>query len=145
MSKPRVPSLEPLRAFIRRTVVIQAIHAVAWILLVFALGLGVSLVVSPPDVVQVPTFVENFRFAPPHIWGIGFVVLGLWGVAALSTNPSGAPLPLYGLGVLTSVWGLFTLPAVLSGAGAVSAVWVYSAVAAICMVAATSISHQERA
>ena len=145
MSKPRVPSLEPLRAFIRRTVVVQAIHAVAWILLIFSLGLGVSLVVSPVEVVQVPTFVENFRFADPHIWGIGFVVLGLWGVVTLSSNLSGAPLPLYGLGVLTGVWGLFTLPAVANGAGAVSAVWVYSAMAGICMVAATSISHQERA
>lgn len=133
------------KQFLHRHMVIQAVHAIAWVLAVFAIGLGASLIIALPEIVHLPTFSATFDFAPKHVWGIGFAGLGTWLAAGLAFNPAAAPLPLSILGVLTAVWGMFTLPAVANSSGAITAIWAYSAISAITLITAASITQQAEA
>lgn len=131
--------MKRLREFIQRTIVQQAVHSIAWVIALFAFGIGLTLIFSPPEVLLRPTFEANYDFARPHIWGIGFSGLGLLLMVTLSRNPRLSPLFLYGLTIMLGAWGFFTLPSVIELNGSITAVWAYTALGAITAIAGLSI------
>lgn len=135
-----------IKRFVQRTIVQQAIQSIAWVIAVFAGGLGATLIFAPGEVLHRPTFAVAFDFAPPHIWGIGYALLAIVLTLTLARNPANAPLPLYGLAIIVSVWGFFTIPPVLHLTGSATALWAYTALGAICIIAGLSIDydHTER-
>lgn len=129
------------KRFVQRTIVQQAIQSIAWVIAIFAGGIGATLIAAPGEVIHRPTFAVAFQFAPPHIWGIAYAVLGIIIGLTLARNPASTPLPLYGLAITVDVWGFLTIPPVIEHNGAATALWAYTALGAICIIAGLSIDY----
>lgn len=132
-----------INGFVQTQIVQQAVRSIGWVLAAFAVGIGGTLMFAPAPVVIRPTFAANFVLAPPHVWGIGYVILGLWGGVALARNTSKAPLPMYFLAALTSLWGFCTVPSLARLDGSVTAVWPYTALALICVLVGASVDAEQ--
>lgn len=135
-----------LSEWLHRTTVVQAALGVAWVLACAAIGLAGALIIAPDQMMSVPTFRHALEFAPPHVWGIGWGVLGTWvGVRLLLEPPTQlvAP-PLYALGLYSSVWSIFTLPGIIAGTGAPSAVVAYMALGVISAICGYALEKGDR-
>lgn len=130
--------LETLRGMGQRTA-----HTLAWILALFSVSLGATILIAPAGAVQRPSLQEAFLFAPAHIWAIGWVTLGIWTSLALLFNDQAAPLPLYGTALLTSAFGFFTIPPLTDGSGGIFGVYTFVALAACALLAGYSIGQEE--
>lgn len=134
-----------LQAFLHRTVVVHAMLTLAWALAAFAAAFGTAFIAAPHDVLRVPTFTHNFTFAPPHIWGLGYLALAVFlALTLVGSKRDAAAYPLWGLAFLTCLWGLLTVPAVTAMSGAVTAVIVYPFVAFVMAVVGAALDFQER-
>lgn len=134
---------QKISGFVQTQIVQQAVRSIGWVLAAFAVGIGATLILAPAPVVIRPTFAANLVLAPPHVWGFGYIVLGVWGSVALGRNVSEAPLPMYFLAALTSLWGLCTVPSIARLDGSVTAVWPYTALALICVLVGASVDAQQ--
>lgn len=134
-----------LQQTLHRTVVVHAMLTLAWGIAVFAAAFGAAFIAAPQDVLRVPTFVHNFWFAPPHIWGLGYLALAVFlALALVGSKRDVAAYPLWALGFLTCLWGLLTAPAVTAMSGDVTAVIVYPFVAFVMAVVGAALDFQER-
>lgn len=132
-----------LRSFLHRTVVIQAMLTLAWSVAAFAAVFGAALVSAPGAVEGVASFTHTFQFAPPHVWGIGFVLLSALTVASLAgPRRDLASFPIWGLAFLTCVWGLFAAPAVATSGGSITAVIIYPFAGFVMLIVGAALDQQ---
>lgn len=132
-----------VQGVLHRTVVVQAMLTLAWSITIFATAFGTALIAAPDNVLRVATFEHSFRFAPPHVWGIGFLAFAaLTALALYGSRRDLAPFPIWGLALLTCVWGAFTVPAVAASSGALTAVIIYPFAAFVMLIVGAAIDQQ---
>lgn len=123
-----------LRELLHQTITHRAILSITWILAATAIIIGLILCFYPHQLMASKTFDDALKFAPPHVWGIGFLGIGIWTTIALRSPPT-AQMPLYLLGILNGAWGCFAIPTLYDGAGSPTAIIAYAAlgiIATIC-------------
>lgn len=130
-----------MKTFIKTHIADQAIDAITWIVGIFSLGIGISLVFTPPVLRDAPPFSLNFEVAPPHIWGFLFFFLGSWVIVALMFHSSNPKLPCYFVGMLSGVWGCLSVADALLGNALATAFVSYVALGAVAFV--TGIAHED--
>lgn len=130
-----------MKLFIKTHIADQAIDTITWIVGLFAVGIGISLVAAPPALHDTPPFSLNFQVAPPHIWGFGFFLLGAWIAVALLFQSANPKLPCYFVGVLSGAWGCLSVADAFLGNAFATAFVAYVALGAVAFV--TGIAHED--
>lgn len=130
-----------MKVFIKTHIADQAIDAITWIVGIFALGIGISLLFTTPTLAQTPPFSLNFKVAQPHIWGFLFFMLGGWIITALLFSSANPKLPCYFLGALSGVWGCLSVVDAFFGNALATAFVAYVALGAVAFV--TGIAHED--
>ena len=119
----------------------QTAFVLAWIISTLSVGIGTTIILAPPTTVYRESFRDAFSFAPPHIWAIGWLLFGFWAMLTLTFKRKEASLPLYGNGVLTAIFGLFTAPPLIEGAGAIFNIYTFCALALCSLLAGYNIEE----
>lgn len=120
----------------------QTALVLGWIISIFSVSLGITILLAPENAVYRDSLRDAFIFAPPHIWAIGWMGLGVWTILALIFHRVGASLPLYINGVLTASFGFFTVPTLADGSGGVFGVYTFCALAACSLLAGHNIGDE---
>ncbi len=98
---------------------------------IIALGstaFGVVVIVTADDLGRVLSFRQAFAWAPPHVWGLAMVVLGVLMLGLLAHSRLAAAVP---TGLLALMWVLWSLPIVQSTGFVWTAFVIYSTIAAL--------------
>lgn len=141
-SAPRMILRFPARTkqFIKHHIADQAIQVITWVMGLFAVGTGASLISISVAHRSGPPFSLNFAVAPPHVWGFLFVFLGAWVVLTLIAR-SEPKLPSYFIGILSGVWGLLTVMDMFLGNASANAFIAYVSMGAVAFVC--GIAHED--
>lgn len=96
-------------------------------------GFGAVVVAYPAEMMQAPSFRQAFTWAPPHVWGLPMVVLGVVTAALLLHSRLAAAPPAT---LLAIFWVLWFIPLVQTHGFVPTAPVVFAIIAAITMTAA---------
>lgn len=128
------------KQFIKHHIADQAIEVITWLVGIFSVATGTSLIAGSMGSNNNPPFSLNFNVAPPHVWGFLFLFLGAWVVVTLVAK-SEPKLPCYFIGMLAGVWGLLTVQDMASGAASASAFIAYTSLGSVAFVC--GIAHED--
>lgn len=108
-------------------------EVVVAIIAIGSTAFGVVVIVTADDLERVLSFRQAFAWAPPYVWGLAMVVLGVLMLGLLAHSRLAAAVP---TGLLALMWVLWSLPIVQSTGFVWTAFVIYSTFAALTTVTA---------
>lgn len=108
----------------------------AAIIAIVSTAYGVVVIVTAPDLLRVLSFRQAFAWAPPHVWGLSMVVLGVLMLGLLAHSRLAAAVPAV---LLALAWVAWSLPIIQSPGFVWTAFVIYAGMAALTLATAFSL------